>query len=260
MSKTITNKIDSETACHGFDMDGSTFLKEFLQLIQIANSHMKVVKNADHKHIIPSEPIQIVLSTVRDLLDLVGFSCETIRPGGKAVDNLKGEYQSKIRGGEECLVEKAADMRRLIRESALSGLKSKDNEDLRKYLRDIMTLCDKMRDKSFPSLGIEIFDEKKLEDEADLRHWRWCKPLLKEKNELKAQSEQSSSPSNAKKRNNVPLKHIAVEDMFRVGQYEDMFLDYDETGLPLTNADGSSVSKSLKKKLLKKRGKLLKKS
>ena len=48
---------------------------------------------------------------------------------------------------------------------------------------------------------------------------------------------------------------VPLEEFFRVGEYEKAFSTFDKVGIPLTNHNGTDVSKSTRKKLLKKRQK-----
>ena len=247
--------IDSKTSNQNFDLDGSKFLKELLQIVHIGTSYLQAITSASSNeinHPIPVEPMQFVLEKSRDLLSLVGFSQKTIYPLKKSKERnditSDQHYECYIHGGEEKLVDEVIEMRRLIREFALKGLKSKNKEEINESMKDILRICDEMRNVNLPSMGIEVFDDKLQRNESTSDRWRWSNPIPKEKLSgiLKEESRSTSK---------VPPNDITYENFFHYGAYKDMFLEFDETGLPLQNEDGSSVSKSLRKKLLKKRDK-----
>jgi len=75
-------------------------------------------------------------------------------------------------------VDETVAFRASVRSAALSVLRKKtDGVDSAK---DILGLCDKLRDDTFPKLGIEILDGKVVEkndvDSDSNRGWRHCSP------------------------------------------------------------------------------------
>lgn len=253
---------ESSTSHHDFDLDGSKFVKELIELIQTGNSYISNAAahepGGKHMQNVPIEPLQFALSTVRDLLSLVGFSMKTIQPGAKNNGSITDDaFQSNIKGGEGKLVDEVIHMRKCMREYALKGIKSKDDETLQNSLKHILTLCDEMREISLPSLGIEVFDDKTTKEHSTnitTSRWRWRIPLSKEEQELEVKSlTEDTQQTNQKVKHITKPENVTMENFFQVGPYEDMYLEYDETGMPLTNMDGSKVSNKKKKKLRRKR-------
>ena len=253
-SSILINQASQTSKKGSFDLDGSTFVKEIMEIIQLSNSYLHSLQREEAP--VSMEPIQFAISIVQQLLSLVGFSDKTIQPF-KELDSDGNQimHETNINGGEAELVEKSVQMRKLIRNLAIHGMKNNNDQQVHKScLKDILNICDQMRDETFPIMGIEVFDDKSMiEENGNNRNWRWCKPT--EKNNIR----NITNPKSATLHSPYP-KTTDVKDLFRVGIYEGMFLDFDdETGLPLTNKDGSDISKSLRKKLLKKRDKFLQK-
>jgi hypothetical protein len=93
---------------------------------------------------------------------------------------------------------------------------------------------------------LELNDDK-IEGDSTESNWRFCLPR-----ERKTASKSETSTASS-----VPIipDDTPVEDLFRVGQYEGQFSSFDEDGIPTLYEDGSEVSKTLRKKLIKKREK-----
>jgi cysteinyl-tRNA synthetase len=215
------------------DIDGSTFVAELVRVSEMGNAYLHQTPNG------PVEPLKAVLGTLRRLLSHVGFSEKTTEVGLK---NTSASYHtSPIVGGESALVEELVRFRSAVRQAALKDAQSKTASG---NMKEILRQCDNARDTVFPTMGIELLDGK-IEDEAD--HWRFCLPRSQD-NMQKYQQEGSTTTSSGIDFESLPLKYY-----FRVGQYENMFLEFTEDGIPITNADGSEVSKRLLKKLMKKR-------
>ena len=217
------------------DIDGSTFVEELVRISEMGNAYLNQSPEG------PVEPMKAVLGTLRDLLSLVGFSKKTTEVGLKYSSGAS-LHSSPIVGGESALVEELVRFRSAVRQAALKDAQSKSV--ISDSTQEILRLCDQARDTVFPTIGIELLDGK-IDDEAD--NWRFCLPRSQD-NAQKEQQEGSTTTSSA-----IDLESVPWEEYFRVGQYENMFLEFTEDGIPITNADGSQVSKRLLKKLMKKR-------
>jgi cysteinyl-tRNA synthetase len=217
------------------DIDGSTFVGELVRVSEMGNAYLNQTPEG------PVEPMKAVLGTLRDLLSLVGFSEKTTQVGLKDSSSAS-LHSSPIVGGESALVEELVRFRSAVRQAALKDAQSKNATS--DNMNEILRLCDQARDSVFPTMGIELLDGK-IEDEAD--HWRFCLPRPQD-DKQKEQQEGSTTTSNV-----IDLQSVPLKDYFRVGQHENMFLEFTKDGIPITNADGSEVSKRLLKKLMKKR-------
>lgn len=245
-----------------FDLDGSKFVKELVRLTELGNAYCANSQSGALDST-PPEPLQFAVATLIDLLSLVGFSSKTTHHGSSTVDGYRNVDGSNIQGGEVALVEEAIQMRSNIRTLALNGIKGStgthDADELQKLkqsLKDILDVCDRARDANLPSLGVEVFDGK---SEETAMTWRWCTPRKENAAEKKEPSKNKNTNKNKKSNTRLLSEDTNVEDMFREGQYAGMFSEYDENGIPVTKADGSSVSKNQRKKFAKVQEKVMKK-
>jgi len=98
----------------------------------------------------------------------------------------------------------------------------------------LLNLCDVAR-RDLAERGLDVGDG--TED------WRWCVP---------------KDPAATTKQGGVakgPVEDVSSREFFRAGRYEGKFREFDEEGVPIVNSDGTLVSKTLRKKLIKKRAK-----
>ena len=214
------------------DMDGASFLKELVHVVEFTSRYMKV-QGSDSGQ---SEVVREALSIVREQLKLVGFSKSTYHVGTQ--NDTSGIASSMIVGGESALVEELVNIRSAIREIALNDVKSKSATE---GTKEILRICDEARDKVLPGIGVELFDGRSGGDNSG---WQFCLPKTPGRDTEK-ESSSSCSSGNA--------EPASIEELFKVGKYEGMFSKYTDDGIPILNADGSEVSKRLLKKLKKKR-------
>ncbi|KAL7466496.1 hypothetical protein ACHAXS_006794 [Conticribra weissflogii] len=174
-----------------FDLDGTSFVKELTSLAESGLSYIQQVQtkiiNSDNPQTTPpsppEEPLRFVLETMRSQLDLVGFSPRTVRAGisGEYCDNNSDLRSTSATASntnyskkERALLDEIVDFRSAIRSSAIGGLRKKDGIAAAK---EILGLCDEMRDSIFPSLGVEILDGKVNDDGKNGGGgWRYCSP------------------------------------------------------------------------------------
>jgi cysteinyl-tRNA synthetase len=211
------------------DMDGSTFVDELVQVAELGNTYLSQNDRG------PIEPLKAAISNLRDLLSLVGFSEKTTRAGLGLSE--QGAKSSHSLGDERAVIDAMVHFRSAVRHAALEDAKGKTaSPNMKKILR----LCDDARNSILPKLGIELRDSNTEEGDG----WRICLPRSDESQT--SDREHQKSPS-------MDLESTPLEDFFRVGQYEGMFSEFNEDGIPIINADGFEVSKRMLKKLLKKR-------
>lgn len=213
------------------DLDGEAFVTELVEIVNLGNVYLQT--NPDG----PTDALEDCVTNLREMLALVGFSDKTVSAGLE----VSSTNACGISGGERRLIEEAVRFRSAVREIALKNISGDASQSITK----ILSLCDEIRETTFPSIGLEVFDGKGSDDQGDL--WKYCLPRnpqeIKKKPEKDFPREQKS------------LNKVALTDYFKVGQYEGSFAQYDSQGIPLKNADGTDVSKRLLKKLLKKREK-----
>ena len=154
------------------DLDGALFVKQLTSIADTGLAYVEQVKMNSHTNNRPEEPLRFVLDTLRGQLDLVGFTERTVNAGISTRDS-----DSNHQSTNSSLVNETVAFRASVRSATLSVLRKKtDGVDSAK---DILGLCDKLRDDTFPKLGIEILDGKVVEknDDSDSnRGWRHCSP------------------------------------------------------------------------------------
>lgn len=166
--------------CHAAlmnDLDGAAFVRELTHISEtgLAYVHRAMLEYHSTKHRRqhqrPEEPLRFVLDCVRFQLDLVGFSPRTVNAG------LGVSAAAKI---SPPLLDEAVVFRAAVRSTALNAIRQKEYGGSIDALKDILGLCDKLRDDIFPTLGIEILDDKvAMKEDGDTsskRGWRHCPP------------------------------------------------------------------------------------
>ena len=211
------------------DMDGSKFVGELVQVAELCNSYLLRKEQG------PVEPLNAVIGNLRSLLSLVGFSERTTRAG---LGGIKHSAQSsQVVGNERAVIEAMVHFRSAVRQAALEDARNKTASG---NMKKILQLCNETRDSTFPKMGIQLLDGKR--EEAD--DWKICLPRSEKSHATTTEHQQSLS---------IDLESVKLEDLFRVGQYEGVFSEFTEDGIPTLNADGSELSKRMLKKLIKKR-------
>mmetsp|Transcript_11183 Transcript_11183/g.23532 ORF Transcript_11183/g.23532 Transcript_11183/m.23532 type:complete len:718 (-) Transcript_11183:24-2177(-) len=172
-----------------FDLDGTTFVKELTFLAETGLAYIQQVKmnriNTDNPQTTPpppppEEPLRFVLETMRSQIDLVGFSPLTVHAGISGDNSLNLHSTSATAKNtnyskkERALLDEIVAFRSAVRSSAIGGLRKKDGIAA---VKEILGLCDEMRDYVFPSLGVEILDGKVGDDgRSGGGEWRYCSP------------------------------------------------------------------------------------
>jgi len=171
------------------------------------------------------EPLAAAASYLASTLADLGFP-ETATAW--AIDDSPSQQVSKDDDSEA--LEKLMQFRSQVRNAALAA----DASPLRGSL---LALCDALRDDAlFKSRGLAAVD---LPDGTSK-----LVPALVEEDTA---SKKENTPRRA-----LDLREVAPADLFRVGEYEGKFADFDDTGMPTLDADGNPLSKSMRKKLSKK--------
>ncbi|KAL7553224.1 hypothetical protein ACHAWF_016492 [Thalassiosira exigua] len=163
------------------DLDGKTFAKE---LTRMADAGLAYVRRAEggaspRRRRRPEEPLRYALDAFRDHLALVGFSRKTV-DAGLFVTGASSSGSSSATDGAALLDEVVA-FRSAVRSAALGGLKKKKEGGAKPddVLRDVLGLCDRMRDEVLPHLGVEVSDgkaEASVGEHGGGRGWRYCAP------------------------------------------------------------------------------------
>lgn len=124
--------------------------------------------------------------------------------------------------------------------------------------REILALCDSVRDETLPPLGVRLEDRGidrasvwKLEDAATL-----VMELNRKKEEeqkRRDEKEKQRAAKEAKLKLELEQGRVSPSEMFRQGGYEGQYSSFNELGLPTRDKDGKELSKSAVKSLLKAR-------
>ncbi|KAJ3790369.1 tRNA synthetases class I (C) catalytic domain-containing protein [Lentinula aff. detonsa] len=125
-------------------------------------------------------------------------------------------------------------------------------------LKDILALCDKLRDEELIPLGVALDDQ---EDGKALVKLAPPSDLLKARDEKRAialakqaKKEAAKEAERLKRLERLTKGKLDPREMFRPPNVkEGVYGSYDESGVPLTDGEGKEISKSARKKLLKER-------
>ncbi|KAF9069052.1 cysteinyl-tRNA synthetase [Rhodocollybia butyracea] len=123
-------------------------------------------------------------------------------------------------------------------------------------LKDILALCDKLRDEELIPLGVALDDQEdgkalvKLAPPAELMKVRDEKRAIAEAKQAK--KEAAKEAERLERLEKLNKGRLAPTEMFKPPHVEEgAFGSWDETGIPLTDGEGKEVSKSAKKKMQK---------
>lgn len=232
------------------DLDGVTFCWELLQLVDKTSLCLQ-----RQEHSVATETVLAADRTIRDLCALVGLSSVTCQAG--LTEASKSDTSTLVVGGERALLEALIRFRADVRREAVSVLQKLSHDgdqthhDATVGARNMLTLCDDMRNSTLKTLGVELLDTAADADNRTSPLWKPCLPMVREPKNCgsKRGEEQHIHPSNLGLED---LLAVPLDQYFRVGVYKGQFLDYDADGIPTANADGSVVSNRQRKRLLKK--------
>ena len=268
-------------ACHAAlrsDLDGATYVREMRTLADSGRSYLAWTGN-DSSDAPPPPLVSLVChaaETLRGLLSLVGFSPVTCQAGAATLSapDLAGRSLSSLPtavGGERAVLDELVRFRAAVRNHAVAGLRARgttetssgggstdDNDNV--ALRHILAVCDDVRDRSLPTLGVELLDARSSDlaavGESDAHssagaavssQWRYCLPRLASDATTKPRPSPLSKTSSSSDDLAVP-----PEDYYRTGSRGDSYSAWDDSGIPSHHADGTPVSNRLQQKLRKK--------
>ena len=237
----------------GFYLGGAAYLHSIVKLVETGTAYISSSDAGNG----PVEPMRIVLETLRKQLSIMGFTDRTVRAGIVAHDD-NNVSTGKIEGGEEALIEELCAFRSNVRLAAIAALKQNKGESgdyADSSLKDLLNLCDHIRDVSLPSLGVEILDGTVQDSNgASAGRWRHCVPRENKGMTVAATTKsRSSHPSDSE-------RLLSLKEYLSTGHYEWEFSKFDESGRPTHTADGKDISKRLLKKVMKKYEKYAKKA
>lgn len=143
------------------------------------------------------------------------------------------------------IIEAMVSFRENVRNAALAAVKGGDTKHA---IQSILQICDGFRDETLPTLGV------RLEDRPSGTMWNLEDPAVMQKEMAeKAAKEKEAQISKLEKQLAARMKEVEKlkssmvkpQDLFRTAEFK----EWDESGVPLTLADGDSLSGGqLKKK------------
>ncbi|KAG7348609.1 cysteinyl-tRNA synthetase [Nitzschia inconspicua] len=275
-------KCEALKALHN-DLDGSTFLSELMGMVESGSSYLR---KHQHHHDGPVEVMKHSLEEIRNLLRLVGFTPKTFHAGLPSQESVGAAAAGAVVSStvqQTAVLDALVDFRSTVRKIALDVLRDSvdDNnqqqqQQVVKGMKSLLQLSDELRDKTLPTIGIQLLDSgsgggsnssknnnnnnNHPDDDDDVvvkDTWKLCPPKP-----LSSPAKTTTNPTGAaaaattttttmtSSGTSIP---IPLEELFKVGQYENVFSKFTEDGIPTHNTDGTELSKRLLKKLLKKR-------
>mmetsp|Transcript_8917 Transcript_8917/g.21645 ORF Transcript_8917/g.21645 Transcript_8917/m.21645 type:complete len:721 (+) Transcript_8917:62-2224(+) len=162
------------------DLDGASFVKELTRIAETGLAYVEKVTPGQSTQLSknrPEEPLRFALDTLRGQLELVGFTQKSVNAGIFARDALPDDILGGLSPTNASLLDESVAFRAAVRSAALGVIRKKN--DGFDASGKILSLCDEMRDDTFPKLGIQILDNKVVHDENKEgvhRGWTHCSP------------------------------------------------------------------------------------
>ncbi|BFZ54708.1 cysteinyl-tRNA synthetase [Savitreella phatthalungensis] len=240
---------DDVDAALADDFDTPLAMTLLRDLVTESNKHMS------HDHVAPSATLRDVAHFVTDLLGVFGVEVNDAGEYGWPVD-VDAALMNEVRQIAECrqeIRERVAAGRDIA--GIMAGLDrlSLDNESLRTFRaslargdRPILVELDRFRDDVLPELGIALDDRK----DGFILKASSPEILLAKKAEKEQQARDKAAKKAAQKEREAAALEkgrIRAEEMFRG---DTRYTSFDQRGIP-THLEGSEISKSMAKKLLK---------
>jgi len=118
--------------------------------------------------------------------------------------------------------------------------------------KEMLELCDKVRDDSLPPLGVRI------DDAAGGALWKLYDPkelqleMQREREEREAKAEAARLKKEEAARKQAEKERLAAvppANLFKQGEYEGLYSKFDDAGVPTHDKEGEELTKSARKKL-----------
>ena len=118
----------------------------------------------------------------------------------------------------------------------------------------LMRACDDVRDVGLPELGVKLDDREggalwKLSNPEELRHEAAREAEAKAKKEAQKRREKEEAARKAAEKE--ALARVPPGELFKQGEYADLYSKYDDDGLPTHDKAGEELAKAQRKKLAK---------
>ena len=118
----------------------------------------------------------------------------------------------------------------------------------------LMRACDEVRDVGLPELGVKLDDREggalwKLSNPEELRREAAREAEAKAKKEEQKRREKEEAARKAAEKE--ALARVPPGELFKQGEYADLYSEYDDDGLPTHDKAGEELAKAQRKKLAK---------
>ena len=118
----------------------------------------------------------------------------------------------------------------------------------------LMRACDEVRDVGLPELGVKLDDREggalwKLSNPEELRREAAREAEAKAKKEAQKRREKEEAARKAAEKE--ALARVPPGELFKQGEYADLYSKYDDDGLPTHDKAGEELAKAQRKKLAK---------
>eukprot|EP00638_Chattonella_subsalsa_P000764 CAMPEP_0117747110 /NCGR_PEP_ID=MMETSP0947-20121206/8320_1 /TAXON_ID=44440 /ORGANISM="Chattonella subsalsa, Strain CCMP2191" /LENGTH=541 /DNA_ID=CAMNT_0005564509 /DNA_START=301 /DNA_END=1926 /DNA_ORIENTATION=- len=226
---TLFNKLmdtQNQVLCDlGNDFDTPSAINRLDALMSAVHEHLKHSNKAT-----PPEPVEASVNYISKILESFG-----LMPNA-ASNNLQQNQDGQFHSTPSQVIDILASFRTQVRRKALKMKEDKSS------MHDLLKLCDDMRDRNLPEIGIELEDISR-----DRSHWKFSKPS--KPSDVPKDKERKPDQTNKQKRQEVM---VHPKEMFQHGEYEGKFAAFDDEGFPTLDISMEKISKSQIKKLKKK--------
>ena len=124
-------------------------------------------------------------------------------------------------------------------------------------VNELMRACDRLRDEGLPAIGVKLDDRDggalwKMSDPEELKkeQKRELEAKAKKEEETRKKKEEAARKSAEKD----AAAKIDPSEMFKIGEYQFLYSEFDSEGIPLKTTDGTEMAKAQRKKLAKVHG------
>ena len=245
--------LETQQKVHESLLDNFNTKEAMLALMQVISQANIYLRTPDVKPAVLT--FKSIAVYVTQILKVFGVVTGNDDFGFEASDGAGGSANAV-----EPMIDTMVSFREKVRDEALAAVKASkgDPEAAAKAIQAILKTCDALRDEVLPSVGV------RLEDRPGGTRWNREDPatMMKELEEKKAREAEVKigkleKKLDAKAKELAKLKESvqAPDQLFRT----DEFKEWDETGVPTVNADGTPVSggqMKKKKKAIEKQAKM----
>ncbi|PIA17511.1 hypothetical protein COEREDRAFT_80512 [Coemansia reversa NRRL 1564] len=224
--------------------DTSTAIRAIQDIVARTNAYLQRGRSC-----IDPQTVEVVALYVSRIMRAFGLVAESPAQAiGWGIQAVSAEGQGTSTDRESLILPVASvlsEFRDAVREIALSGGDKKA----------LLTLCDRIRDKDLPNLGIVIDDHGdgralvKILDPEEIRRSHERREAEEATRQLEKHKEMQAAEE--KRQARIAKSRQAPEDMFRTPEMCKLYSAWDDWGIPTADKAGELLTKSKIKKLTK---------